>query len=152
MELLQIPQSLKRDSGYDHRNALFGQLPYGGSIQQQVYYTEDKMCKGGTDLQGDIFPSAPESPFILMMDRGDCTFVTKVRNAQHFGAAAVLIADDKCQCNRSNCTKAFDGQACETLEPVRFFTVAGVVGGITSCGSILSFDVSFVFVQNRDLT
>jgi len=33
------------------------------------------------------------TPFILLVHRGSCTFVKKVRNAQHLGAAAVLIAD-----------------------------------------------------------
>ena len=39
-----------------------------------------------------------KSPFILMVDRGDCTFVTKVRHAQHAGAAGVIVADDICVC------------------------------------------------------
>jgi hypothetical protein len=34
-----------------------------------------------------------------MADRGDCTFVTKVRHAQHAGASGVLIADNQCVCN-----------------------------------------------------
>lgn len=35
-----------------------------------------------------------EAPFILMIDRGDCTFVTKVRNAQKRGALGVILADN----------------------------------------------------------
>ena len=97
--MCQIPQSLKKDNGYDHRNALFGMLPYGGSIQQSVYYTSDNLCAGSEDIGDNLKPtsrSPDDGPFILMVDRGECTFVTKVRNAQHYGAAAVLIADDKC--------------------------------------------------------
>lgn len=112
---LQIPQSLKKENGYEHRNALFGMVPYGGSIQQQVYYTSDNLC---TAVVKSIFPSGVVSPFILMVDRGDCTFVSKVRNAQHFGAAAVLIADNNCQCDHKNCTPSVAGQMCEVVEPV----------------------------------
>ena len=74
-------------------------LPYGGSIQQSVYYTSDNLCAGSEDIGDNLKPtsrSPDDGPFILMVDRGECTFVTKVRNAQHYGAAAVLIADDKC--------------------------------------------------------
>ncbi|KAL7581381.1 hypothetical protein ACA910_021973 [Epithemia clementina (nom. ined.)] len=129
---VQIPQNLKRNStGYDHRNALFGMVPYGGSIQQQVYYTEDTLCSGG-ELSGKIYPAKVESPFILMMDRGDCTFVTKVRNAQHYGAAAVLIADNKCQCDHKNCTPASEGQICESVEPEMADDGSGMDIGIPS--------------------
>jgi PA domain len=43
---------------------------------------------------------SPSSPFVLMIDRGgtDCTFVSKVRRAQHLGAAGAIIVDDRCQC------------------------------------------------------
>jgi hypothetical protein len=64
-------------------------------------------------------------PFVLMVDRGGCTFVQKVRNAQHAGAAAVIIADNKCQCvHEKTCTpdadpNADDGEAlCEKKEPI----------------------------------
>ncbi len=30
-----------------------------------------------------------------MVDRGDCTFVTKVRNIEHLGVKLAIIADDK---------------------------------------------------------
>ena len=107
-------------------------VPYGGSIQQQVYYTTDKLCNSNTDPA--VHPNNLVSPFVLMLDRGDCTFVTKVRNAQHFGAAAVLIADDKCQCQRANCTPTFEGQLCESVEPVRrLFVVPGLAFCCGSC-------------------
>jgi hypothetical protein len=44
-----------------------------------------------------------QPPFILMVDRGDCTFVQKVRNGQHAGASAVIIADDVCICSHPQC-------------------------------------------------
>jgi hypothetical protein len=58
-------------------------------------------------------------PFILMVDRGACTFVNKVRNAQHAGAAAVVIADTTCLCTAGEACVNEDGMAgCETKEPV----------------------------------
>lgn len=58
------------------------------------------------------------SPFILVVDRGDCTFVQKVRKAQHAGAAAVLIADNVCQCSQASCIATESDGACERAEPV----------------------------------
>jgi hypothetical protein len=56
------------------------------------------MCK-------PVLRSHWKSPFILLVDRGGCSFVQKVRNAQHAGAAAVVIADNMCQCKHDKvCT------------------------------------------------
>merc|ERR1712176_1667216 len=38
-------------------------------------------------------PADQGAPFILLAERGECTFVRKVRTAQHLGAAALLIGD-----------------------------------------------------------
>jgi hypothetical protein len=65
---------------------LFGKPAYGGSIAQNVYYAQQDFC---TDSEVDptkgvpVRPDDPEtgkmaawpSPFILMIDRGGCTFV-----------------------------------------------------------------------------
>jgi hypothetical protein len=50
------------------------------------------------------------------VDRGECTFVKKVRNAQRAGAAAVLIADDMCLCSHVECVS--DDVLCEDTEPI----------------------------------
>lgn len=53
-----------------------------------------------------------------MIDRGGCTFVKKVRNAQKAGAAAVLIADTKCVCGDNDCTNLLDeDESCELKAP-----------------------------------
>jgi hypothetical protein len=87
---LQIPSSLYKEEGYDHRLAMFGTPTYGGSIAQNVYYTgEQDLCDGNVDTTKGV-PTRPidpftgkmeswPSPYILMVDRGNCTFVTKVR-------------------------------------------------------------------------
>jgi hypothetical protein len=53
-----------------------------------------------------------------MVDRGGCTFVQKVRNAQRSGAAGVLIADNTCLCSDESCTAANVGTSCEMQEPI----------------------------------
>ena len=53
-----------------------------------------------------------------MVDRGGCSFVQKVRNAQHYGAAAVLISDNKCMCSDQDCNSKFSPSECETAEPI----------------------------------
>jgi hypothetical protein len=53
-----------------------------------------------------------------MVDRGECTFVSKVRNAQRSGAAGVIIADNTCLCSAGDACKSDPGVACETREPV----------------------------------
>lgn len=89
------------------------------------------MCDSGEDYARGGFPTRDndetgkmkpwKAPFILMVDRGDCTFVVKVRNAQKSGAAGVLIADNTCLCDAGDaCTPDADAdsQECETKEPI----------------------------------
>merc|ERR1719246_284492 len=104
---VHIPQTLMRLDGYEHREALFGIPPYGGKITQLVYYADDG--------SGKMMPWP--SPYILMVDRGTCTFVTKVRNAQRNGAAGVIIADNSCLCSATEC-KSEPGVSCEQREPI----------------------------------
>jgi hypothetical protein len=146
----QIPHSLYKDDGYDHRDALFGIPPYGGSIQQPVYYSGTDLCEGTVDNTKG-FPSRERdsdgnmkpwpSPFILMVDRGDCTFVQKARKAQHAGAAAVLIADNVCQCSQAACMAANDDSSCEIAEPIM---------ADDGSGADISIPAFLVFKQDAD--
>jgi len=123
---IHIPKSLFKENGYEHREALFGIPPYGGSITQNVYYADSDLCDPRVDTRGGV-PTRPNdesgeqlpwpSPYILMVDRGGCTFVTKVRNAQRSGAAGVIIADNTCLCSAGDAcvNKGFD---CEDREPI----------------------------------
>jgi hypothetical protein len=88
----QIPHSLWRENGYDHREALFGIPPYGGAIATNVYYADSTLCDSDVD-SGKGYPERETdpktkkmkpwpSPYILMVDRGDCTFVKKVRRLE----------------------------------------------------------------------
>jgi hypothetical protein len=56
------------------------------------------------------------APYILMVNRGGCTFVNKVRNAQRSGAAGVIIADTTCLCSAGDACQS--DVACEAREPV----------------------------------
>jgi len=109
---VHLPKKL--GGSYDHREALFGIPPYGGTIQQNVQYT-------GTDFDlctPFITPPHWKSPFILMVDRGGCTFVQKVRNGQHAGAVAVIIADNVCQCKHEDLCTPDPNTQCEKHEPI----------------------------------
>lgn len=126
--MIHIPHNLFKEEGYDHREALFGVPPYGGSIAQNVYYADSDLCDQDVDTRSGYPERETEggksgkmkpwqSPYILMVDRGGCTFVQKVRNAQRSGAAGVIIADNTCLCSDSECT-ASNGGTCETTEPI----------------------------------
>jgi hypothetical protein len=87
----QIPHKLFKENGYDHREALFGMPPYGGSIAQNVFWADSDLCDPTVDTSKgyptrDIDSKTNKmmpwpSPYILMVDRGGCTFVQKVNNA-----------------------------------------------------------------------
>lgn len=128
--MVHVPHKLFKEGGYDHREALFGRPPYGGSIAQNVYYTELDLCDPGKNIvkthpkdvneKGEVVLTRP---YILMVDRGSCAFVQKVRNAQRNGAAGVIIADNTCLCSDQECMSQQQGEdgtppACETAEPV----------------------------------
>mmetsp|Transcript_32513 Transcript_32513/g.37655 ORF Transcript_32513/g.37655 Transcript_32513/m.37655 type:complete len:528 (+) Transcript_32513:134-1717(+) len=125
---IHIPQKLFRQDGYEHREALFGFPPYGGSIAQMVYYADSDLCGDTIDTRKG-YPIRPlddtkkmepwPTPFILMLDRGGCTFVQKVRNAQKSGAAGVIVADNVCLCNVGDeCTSSDESHTCQTGEPI----------------------------------
>jgi len=124
---VHIPQTLNMPGGYDHREALFGVPPYGGSLQQNLYYADSDLCDPAVDTRkgypirskdndGNMQPWP--SPYILMVDRGGCTFVQKVRNAQRSGAAGVIIADNTCLCSAGDSCHSDPGTDCETREPI----------------------------------
>lgn len=95
----QIPHSLYKEEGYPHREALFGYPPYGGSIAQQVYYADSQLCDAVVDTtkgyperekENGVMKPWP-SPYILMVDRGECTFVQKVRTYVGFKFGLILV-------------------------------------------------------------
>jgi hypothetical protein len=85
----KVPLSLAKDEGYDHRQALFGFPLEGGKIVANVYYANSDLCNQTVDTTKgyparDYDPRTAKmkpwpSPYILMVDRGNCSFVSKVR-------------------------------------------------------------------------
>ena len=131
----QIPRSLQKENGYDHRVTRLGAMPYGRSLSQQLYYTNNTLCDNvHMDQSTPIFffpinnnnnnhnrKASSSSLSIedrgiaaLLLDRGICSFATQVRNAQNLGFAAALIADQQCVCGRPNCRPLYPGQACQS--------------------------------------
>ena len=109
--LLQAPDGLK--GILDHQGALFGRIPFGQSVTKNLYYTKRPLCNG----------QVPDTPYhiqkqgyFLLVDRGGCSFVEKVRNAQRDNATAVLIADNTCLCCSIEGSCA-TGEECEAVEP-----------------------------------
>jgi hypothetical protein len=125
---ITLPQQLRKEEGYDHKEAMFGMPPYGGSIEQNLYYAKADLCDSNIDYSRGGYPSRPKdpeasgkmlqwkAPFILVVDRGGCTFVKKVRNAQKLGAAAVVIADTTCLCSAGDTCQS--ETFCEEKEPI----------------------------------
>lgn len=126
---IHVPKTLTKPGGYEHREALFGIPPYGGTLAQTMYYADTTACDfASIDIHGGYPLRAREgttetmepwvSPYILMVDRGGCTFVQKVRNAQRIGAAGVIIADDSCLCSAEALCTTEPGEVCEEREPI----------------------------------
>jgi len=101
-----IPTKLRHNASWPHAASMFGRLGHGpeGSLVLPVKMlhpkdnnSDHKLCNDNLDQNEVIkelnIPNDGGAPFILLVERGVCTFVKKVRNAQHLGAAAVLIAD-----------------------------------------------------------
>jgi hypothetical protein len=77
--------------------ANFGRVPYGHSIIGRVWFDEENKdgCKEFTSaVTGEGDPDASPSP-IMIVHRGNCPFVKKVRNIQHAGGALAIIIDNK---------------------------------------------------------
>jgi len=96
-----IPTNLRLNASWPHVSSMFGRLGHGpeGRLVLPVKFLSKnrKLCNSNLDQMEVIkelhIPEDSGAPFMLLVERGDCTFVRKVRNAQQLGAAAVLIGD-----------------------------------------------------------
>ena len=73
--------------------ANFGLIPYGHSIVGSPYFDTENP-EGCDEFNRTTFPSAGESPVVLV-GRGGCSFVQKVRNVEHAGAKMAIVVDEK---------------------------------------------------------
>eukprot|EP00903_Cladosiphon_okamuranus_P010383 g9822.t1 len=124
---IPIPADLYIGTGYQHEEALFGIPKYGGSIAERLIHGGVKLGQRKTwtlcnsQEEEDFTPLVPsDSPYILMVDRGECTFASKVRRAQHLGAVGVIIADNTCLCSdeQNNTCQKQPEISCEQVEPI----------------------------------
>lgn len=79
--------------------ANFGIIPYGKSLKGRIYYDPNNINGCNTfgdfdfnwqDLKSNIIP-------IIIVKRGDCSFVKKVRNIERAGGQAGIVIDDKAE-------------------------------------------------------
>lgn len=102
------PQSLRDEMVARHSDgeipsvlASFGNPPYGSMMIGKVYLPEQEesnacdrlapMVVSDEDVAGNEGRTSP----IVLVTRGLCSFITKVRHGQDIGAKAVLIIDDQ---------------------------------------------------------
>jgi hypothetical protein len=108
----QAPAEFEQE--FEHRDALFGSSPFGKEIESNIFYTTKTMCD---DQPSSGAPASIESEgYILMINRGGCSFVEKVRNAQNENATAIIFADNKCRCRSGDA--CVSDETCEEFEPV----------------------------------
>eukprot|EP00808_Paulinella_micropora_P010849 g70477.t1 len=91
------PESLKNQfpgGSVTMRPALFGVVPYGRSIVGTVVYATPGDRSGCAPLPWMANWDNINTPLIMLIDRGECMFVTKVRHAQEAGAQAAVIVDN----------------------------------------------------------
>jgi hypothetical protein len=110
---------------YAHTDALFGTPQYSGKLSGRVFYGTDNDKDGCTPYPT---PTPWEEhvgnkmPAIILIDRGDCTFVQKVRNAQHRSANAVIIVDKQVNDGNSLPIMADDGSGEDVDIPAVFIS------------------------------
>ena len=71
----------------------FGNPPYGSTLTGFLIAEDTNNVKGCSPLPLLNTNESVDVP-IVMLERGDCAFVLKVRNAQNIGAKAVIIVND----------------------------------------------------------
>ena len=94
------------------RSTDFGRIPFGQSVTKNLYYTKRPLCNGQVP---DTLYHIQKQGYFLLVDRGGCSSVEKVRNAQRDNATAVLIADNTCLCSIEGSCAA--EEECEAVEP-----------------------------------
>jgi hypothetical protein len=95
---LKVMESLNIDLPIQGSFSTFGKIPFGyytmGRLYYDVYNTDtDYACKNITTI--NLEPEAKEDRYpIVMVDRGNCTFVTKTRNVQNLGGHMAIIVNN----------------------------------------------------------
>lgn len=75
--------------------ALFGLPNFGEAVSGQLIYPQSDTNRFGCGPYTSFLPfDAPPQTLIALIDRGNCSFATKVLNAQLAGASAVIVVND----------------------------------------------------------
>ena len=77
----------------------------------------DDSFKDGCSPFSSTIPSSIDAPPVFLIDRGNCTFVTKARNVQRAGGSAVLLVNNE-EGNVNNIYMLDDGTASDIAIPV----------------------------------
>ena len=76
-------------------------IPYGHSIKGRIYFDPSNPdgCRafGEFDFHREDSSVRPDVTPIIVVERGNCSFVQKVRNIEHSGGAAGVVVDSKAE-------------------------------------------------------
>ena len=105
------------NGGVGHELARFGLIKARGSMTRFVYYTDHSLCGNvpAIDVQA-TYPNITAGlvhPFFLLAkdDSASCTAVRMARNAQAYGASALILGQEQCRCqDKKNCVDKFKQQ------------------------------------------
>lgn len=102
--------------------ANFGKIPYGFLFTGKLYYDlndkeDDFACKALDEFHENFDNNKADRFPIIMVDRGNCTFVTKARNVQKLGGMLALIVDNKEEENIDNVQMFDDGTGSDIYIP-----------------------------------
>lgn len=78
----------------EHSSALFGVPPPGRSMVGEVLYAPASDIDGCQPLNTSFLAGYEGHVVFIIVDRGSCTFVEKVRHVQEIGGHAAIIADN----------------------------------------------------------
>lgn len=97
--------------------ANFGHIPYGQSLIGTIYFDQDNpdMCNKSDpvslkEMEAEVLDEKTETfpTKIFIAERGSCTFVNKVRNAERAGASLLVVVDSRVE-NVTNVIMGDDG-------------------------------------------
>ena len=71
----------------------FGHIPYGHTLVGQVVFIETNQY--GCESFGDTLNTFTDKNPIVIVKRGKCSFVEKVRNIEHGGGKMAIVVDEK---------------------------------------------------------
>jgi len=101
--------------------AYYGKIPYGFLFSGKLFYDlddreDDYACKDMNKIHENYEEKLGSFP-IIMVDRGNCTFVTKTRNVQKLGGSLALIINNNQDESLEDIIMVDDGTASDIFIP-----------------------------------